>query len=47
MQQIIQTVATLHKQMVILEVIGYYNCVTILTMQFYECSDENNSCSGS
>ena len=26
---------------------GYYNCVTILTMQFYECRDEKNSCGGS
>ena len=28
-------------------VLGYFNCVTIVTMQFYVCSDEMISCGGS
>ena len=29
------------------KVVSYYNCMTILTMQFYECGDEKIWCGGS
>ena len=35
-----------NKCVILQKVFGYYKCMTILTMQFYECSDEKNSCGG-